>query len=602
MKKCFTSTLFLFLFGLLGISAQTTFFSTDFSDGMPEGFVLHDVDGRTPSIDMLNLGFEVGKAWIVNKGVDPDDSTNMVAISTSWYRNAGSANDWMVTTPISITSNKAVLTFRAMARDAEYRDGFKVYVSTTGTETADFTDSPVLSVSKENHTWTSHSVDLSAYNGKTIYIAFVNDSRDKSALYVDDIFVGIPSSISMSLNLPRVFDGFGDIQLSGTVKATADVNKYTIGFESGDQKISQEFNASLQAGDTATFTIAQPFNLPRNTTASYKAYVTANGDTSFVSGKTSAYLWKIVAEEVTGTWCGYCVRGIGAMKYMRENYPNGYIGIAVHNNSAGSNVPDSMAIPGEEYLNAIFADMGQSGYPHAGVIRNNMFWSDPANIPTFYTYIKKNMTNLHKFGLQASATYDASTNKITATTNIFSSANIDASKYRMAYVVIENNVHRTHAETGIMNNYCGYDQINYYSGGSQGSMYGFENMDYVLNADTMYFNDVARDIQPSYDGLGNVLPATLEEDGEYTTSYTFDMPATVLKQENAEVVVLLLNDDGVIVNADNCKIDNVIPSGIAKATAAKAKTDKAYYNIAGQRVENPSHGVYIQNGKKIIVK
>jgi len=28
----------------------------------------------------------------------------------------------------------------------------------------------------------------------------------------------------------------------------------------------------------------------------------------------------------------------------------------------------------------------------------------------------------------------------------------------------------------------------------------------------------------------------------------------------------------------------------------------AYYNLNGQRVENPQHGVYIRNGKKIIIK
>src|SRR5699024_9086047 len=41
----------------------------------------------------------------------------------------------------------------------------------------------------------------------------------------------------------------------------------------------------------------------------------------------------VVFEEGTGTWCGYCPRGIVAMEYMYDNsnqFPN-FIGIAVHN-------------------------------------------------------------------------------------------------------------------------------------------------------------------------------------------------------------------------------------------------------------------------------
>ena len=69
--------------------AQNAYLETGFDEGMPTTFILHDEDERTPSTDMSSLGFEVGKAWIVAKGVDPVDADNNVAISTSWYKNAG---------------------------------------------------------------------------------------------------------------------------------------------------------------------------------------------------------------------------------------------------------------------------------------------------------------------------------------------------------------------------------------------------------------------------------------------------------------------------------------------------------------------------------
>lgn len=596
MKRIFISLNLIAVLVASSAEAQTTYFQTGFDEGMPTSFTLHDEDGCIPSTDMSQLGFAVGKAWIVNAGVDPTDSTNKVAISTSWYKKAATANDWMVTGGVKVESEKSILRFRSMARDADYRDGFKVYISETGTAVADFTQAPVLTVSEENNSWTTHTIDLSSYAGKSIYIAFVNDSKDDAALYLDDIFIGIPSAVSISLTMPRVYDGYGNIPITGIVKATEDVSSYTVCFKGNGQTVSQTFGA-LKAGASNQFTLDKTFNLNRNETATYLAYAKAGDDSTGVSGKVSAYLWKVVSEEVTGTWCGYCVRGIGAMKYMHQTYPEGFIGIAVHSNSS-SNVPDSMAITGDAYLTHIFSQMGSSGYPHAGSNRNAMYWTDPYNISTSYTSIKSR-TQDHKFGISLSASYDAATNKINSTTDIYSAEDATAQDFRLAYVVIENLVHRTHAETGITNNYCGYDQINYYAGGTNGKMYGYENMGSVLNADTMYFNDVARDIQPDYNGIGNVMPSTISEGDHFTYIYSQSMPATVLNKAHAELIVLLLNKDGVIINADNCYISGTT-TGITAVKENGTTADEHYYNLNGMEAAHPQKGIFLYHGKKII--
>ena len=36
-----------------------------------------------------------------------------------------------------------------------------------------------------------YEISLREYEGKTIHIAFVNDSEDKATLYIDDITVGV---------------------------------------------------------------------------------------------------------------------------------------------------------------------------------------------------------------------------------------------------------------------------------------------------------------------------------------------------------------------------------------------------------------------------
>lgn len=598
-KKVFTLCLSA-LVSSVAVEAQNAYFQTGFDEGMPQSFTLHDVDGRTPSIDMANLGFEVGKAWIVNSGVDPDDPTNKVAISTSWYKDAGSANDWMVTGSINVDNTKAVVRFRTMARDKDFADGYKVYVSETGTDVADFTSAPILNVSKEVNKWTEHEISLADFVGKTIYIAFVNDSKDKAALYLDDLFIGVPSHVSMALDLGRVYDGYGNIPISGTVSAVnEDVNGYTVGISSGDMHYEQKFDEVVKAGNSVSFTLDNTFSIERNNTSEWIAWIKSGSDSMSYNGKTSAYLWKIVAEEVTGTWCGYCVRGIGAMNYMSQTYPDGFIGIAVHNNGS-ANVPDSMAIPGEEYLNAIFNNMGSSGYPHAGVNRNAMYWIDPADIPTTYTYIKNKGTN--SIGIAMNAQYNNETNKIETNADFYFAANSDKANYRIAYVVVENDVHRTHAETGILNSYCGYDQINYYAGGSMGEMYGFENKPGIINADDIWYQDVARGIYPDYAGIENALSINSVSDGDhFNYSYSFEMPATVLNKENAQVVLLLMNADKVILNAERCKIEGTATAiDSIKANGANSN-DNNYYNLNGVKVENPNRGIYIHNGKKIVL-
>ena len=43
-------------------------------------------------------------------------------------------------------------------------------------------------------------------------------------------------------------------------------------------------------------------------------------------------------------------------------------------------------------------------------------------------------------------------------------------------------------------------------------------------------------------------------------------------------------------------------TGIKDIPVADKHSDNAYYNISGQRVASPSKGIYICNGKKVLIK
>ncbi|MBQ3630975.1 MAG: choice-of-anchor J domain-containing protein [Prevotella sp.] len=556
------------------LMAQTTYFSTDFEADMPEGMTFYDLDENEPSIDMKNLGFAIGTPWIVSAPADEDG--NHVGTSTSWYRKGATSNDWMILPAVTVDDAKAKLLWRSRASDKDYRDGLVLYVALSTQQPgqpqpSDFdTTAPLFSINKEEHAWQQHEVDLSAYMGQTIYIAFVNNSKDKTMLYVDDIFVGIPSNVGLKMGFDRCFDGYGEVTISGQAIGTGTqaVEQFTIGFElvspSGErlEGAEQTFNHHLAPGETFDFTLDQPVTLQRNQLYHYRAWIRSGDDQSVISGKFYAIPWKLVCEEVTGTWCQYCVRGLGAMNYMRENYPDGFIGIGIHNNGYPQSVPDSMAIEGEQYLSWLMSSYSMGGFPNCVMNRNTSYSIDPGNIPYYYINIKK--YDRHEAGIQARAAYDPATGEITVNAEALFTKDYEEANFRLFYVVIENNVHRTHAETGILDNYCGYDQINGYAGNVQGECYGYEKLPGILNADDMWYNDVARGTWPKDDfrGIANVFPRQISDGDIYEYECAFPLPEKIHHIENCEVVVMLLDKDGRFMNADKVELTAAIPGDV----------------------------------------
>ncbi|MDE6696434.1 MAG: choice-of-anchor J domain-containing protein, partial [Muribaculaceae bacterium] len=182
--------LFAFLAALFSASqgfAIRTQIQESFSEGLPRDFIFVDNDQNTPSSPMKRLGFDVDVPWIC---FWIEDEENYVACSTSWYKPAGKSHDWMILSPILVEQG-ATLQWRAMASDSKNRDGYAVYVSSDGSEIQKFDiENPLFAVDEEETEWTTHNIDLSAFVGKEISIAFVNNSDNKSRLFIDDIYAG----------------------------------------------------------------------------------------------------------------------------------------------------------------------------------------------------------------------------------------------------------------------------------------------------------------------------------------------------------------------------------------------------------------------------
>jgi len=104
-------------------------------------------------------------------------------------------DDWMITPLVDLADNSH-LSFWAKSYTDDYGlERFRVGVSTTGMDPADFT---IISegdyVEAPVEDWTEFTYDLSAYNGQQIYVGIQCVSNDAFILMIDDVYIGADKS------------------------------------------------------------------------------------------------------------------------------------------------------------------------------------------------------------------------------------------------------------------------------------------------------------------------------------------------------------------------------------------------------------------------
>lgn len=355
--------------------------------------------------------------------------------------------------------------------------------------------------------------------------------------------------------------------IDGGAEQTADI-KCNMG-----ANISNKFKIALtETLTTGTHKVNYRIGLIDDEADAYEANNSQQGTLRLLS---QAPVKRMVVEEGTGTWCGWCPRGIVGMAYMEEKYPNNFIGIAVHN--------------GDGMVTSSYDALVFSGYPNCYVDRRLSF--DPSSSALESTW--KNMAGtIPVAGVELTATFDGTDkSRIHATTTTTFVSVKNNPSYRLAFVLVENGVK-------------GYTQTNYYSGGST-EMGGFENMSYYTSID---MNHVARQIY-GFSGIAGSIPSKIEADEPLIYETTLDIPSTVQNSDNLKVVALLIDSDtGYIENAAEVAVTE--PTGICDQHLASV-VDLAIrngqvvaqgfdgtievYTLSGVRVANNGlpHGVYV---------
>lgn len=532
-------------------------FSCDFQgDADMDMFLTYDLDQLTPSSLMNSLGFRKGTAWL-GEFRDTYTSENCFAGATSNYVPAGKADDWLVLKdPINVPSEGYVLLWKSQSLDLVKKDGLNIYISTEGNVApTNFSAQPVFTIEEEDAgktentdgEWINHSISLDDYVGKDIWFAFANQSEDKMMICLDEIEIRKRTQITFESKTVRMTTS-GNLEIKGVITAKENtVNNFKAYYltASGDS-FGEEFkDLSVAPGQSYEFSISKHMNAGDDigSFVPYQFWVEANGATVLIKDSVAVVpfepIHKVVIEEGTGQWCGYCPLGILAFEYLLPKYKEQLIAIAVHNN-------DVMTVA--EYDKGL----GFQAFPNGKVNRKATCSPTTASYEfegsgTFHDGLVKELAIIPEAEVRlTNASMNADIISLKSETRFL--LNPTSNNYRLAYVVISNGYKAAGAQVNNLYSTSKYETFGKFGlGGEYGQPY----------VENLLYDEVACGIFPSFNGAEGIIPDQPVLNEVYTHDFEIDLKSgkNINSDVELELIVMLINGkDGSIVNADKVKL------------------------------------------------
>ena len=313
-------------------------------------------------------------------------------------------------------------------------------------------------------------------------------------------------------------------------------------------------------------------------------YPADNAVTTQLLALSETYPRKVVMEEFTGSWCGWCPRGMAAIELLERDFPNDFIAIAVH---SGDTFEPETYIP---ILN------GVSGYPSANI--NRVVEADPYHGLVDDDYGIKNLVEAVKAlptEAQIGVSSELSADKMEIKVTSYSKFNLslpNASAYVVSYVLLEDSLagqqsnyysKELSSETGFTANNLPEELLTYFD---QGSKF------------FAIYNDVARGIYDAW-GIQGSLSGTIQQGVPLQHTYTIPVPSAVKKTDNLSVVALLMDAyTGEIIAAEKAKLGEEKLTSIGAVSASEMNANIQL--VAGAlciTATNATANVYTLDGK-----
>lgn len=546
-------------------SIGSEIFFDDFNNGLTaEKWMLWDGDQLDPNSEMEGWGFTKELPWWVAR--DNEYSTDMAAVAHSMFASPGASDDWLITNQLYINDDTAVLTFKSqsyMAAD----DRLKVYVYATDDIITALTDKimddfryksdlvydeiqkPGDNVDLLEGDWKDNMVKLDKYAGKTIYIAFHNENRNKSAVFIEDVAVTRDIKFTVVNLTPESVVAQNEVPVSGilTVTSKADTYKgYTLRLLDGNgNEISKKSEPDVEMGEGYSIEFAFSETLPitigkvNNYTIDIQVGDLTNKVNSSVLDLALKTSRKVVVEKMTGQTCPNCPLGIIALDYIEKDFKDQVITLAYHCYTGDTfNTPKANSM--NQYL-------GMSAAPSARIDRGPI--ASPMKSLSDFSYVYKNnglwydyvAAELNSFAPAdinlSSVTYDGE--NFNAEFDIKYALDMDNANVNVLLVISENEL------VGNQDNNLYATENEMLGEWGKGGMYGSSSNRYT-------FHDVVRTWEgTTVTGTGGFVPATIVGGQVYSGKMAAPTINRILNPKNCDATVMLIDaETGAILNAD----------------------------------------------------
>ena len=225
--------------------------TVDFESGIPSGWTTIDADGDGLNWEIYN--------YYANTG------SNCLRSESYQYPGAGDIDaDNLFVSPLLAIGADAHLSFYTRSYSNSWKDNISVQVSTT-LNPSDFQNN-VLYSGTPSQTYSNINVDLSAYEGQQVYIAFRHTCSAMYYILIDDITIDLGDlgeQFDITVNQPQAG---GTISTSSHAPAGMTVNLSAtpdFGYTFGSWTVTQEGGDAVALNDAATVA-TNSFTMPES--------------------------------------------------------------------------------------------------------------------------------------------------------------------------------------------------------------------------------------------------------------------------------------------------------------------------------------------------
>ena len=285
---------------------------------------------------------------------------------------------------------------------------------------------------------------------------------------------------------------------------------------------------------------------------------------------------RVVVEEYTAMWCGYCPRGIALMENLAHKYGDDFIGIAIH--TGGTIEPLTCA----DYA---WKAADYRSRPSLHMNRNLFLGYVKAQ-----TEFEEEQSRGADMDIDVTATWDAQQENITVTPRVTFCVDKKDVTYGFAYVLTEDGMSSSN-----------WYQNNYYAGRTE-ELGVSDELDYFIKSNYsiqgLENNFVAIAAEGVKAPLTGYIKTPIKADEPQSHTYVFrNISSKKIIQNKAKlkVCVLLINiKTGQIENAAKCTISPASTTAISSASEGeRIAVEIARYTLDGRRITTPQKGVNI---------